>query len=448
MKKKLERLNDYLNANEEIEYEHTIRKGFSNIKFPQDKKEEYRKRLSDEFELIECVNNRLHLQILVLLEMAKFLRNNRIFFIPPSELSDSLILYCLHFSYVDPITLNLPFRGFIEINSLMFPKFGFFIERGGKQKLITHLKKVFGKEYIKDVVPQSAVVPGDSFSNHIPYTVVSSIDIEQFFPTTIGREGKKVVVCEREQIRDCEILYFMCIETDNYKDIATGFEDMNILYPEKIPLDDEKTFELISSGHGEGLGQFAKPYLRGLLSIFKPRNFAEFIAFYLTTLYSQRKKGTCYEYLKRAKGKEEFTEIKKRLKTLFPYEKHISSSMVDSLSKIKSLESILNETYGLILYDDQAFLILTEYAGFTPFDAHQILLNFRVPIPGKDEEIKRDFFKNAVEKGHDAKEAKEVWKAINIFAPYLKKASLIHSLLPDYWRYFLKSRKMEEEIKL
>lgn len=123
-----------------------------------------------------------------------------------------------------------------------------------------------------------------------------------------------------------------------------------------LPLDDKKTFELLSSGDTLGIFQLESAGMRNVLRKLKPTNFNDLVA--LLALYRPGPMENIDLYIRRRNG-EKFAYID------------------------ESLEEILNETYGIIVYQEQIILIAEKFAGYSLSEADML----RVGISKKDKEI-------------------------------------------------------------
>ncbi|NQV57387.1 MAG: DNA polymerase III subunit alpha, partial [Rhodospirillales bacterium] len=107
----------------------------------------------------------------------------------------------------------------------------------------------------------------------------------------------------------------------------------------KIPLDDPKTFELLGRGETTGVFQLESSGMRDILRNMKPDSFEDIIA--IVSLYRPGPMENIPSYIARKHGTEEPDY-------LYP-----------------NLESILKETYGIMIYQEQVMQIAQELSGYT-----------------------------------------------------------------------------------
>ena len=161
-----------------------------------------------------------------------------------------------------------------------------------------------------------------------------------------------------------------------------------------ITLDDQETYELLGRGETTGVFQLESSGMKELLKRFHPTVIEELTA--LLALYRPGPLGSGMidDFIKRKHGK---------VKVTYPH---------------PSLEDILKETYGVILYQEQVMKIASELAGFTLGQA-DILRRAMGKKKADVMEQQRDrFIQGAKEKGHDPKTAAEIFDLIEYFAGY------------------------------
>ncbi len=106
-----------------------------------------------------------------------------------------------------------------------------------------------------------------------------------------------------------------------------------------IPLDDKKTFKLISQGNTNGVFQLESGGMRQVLTQLRPESLDDIIA--TIALYRPGPMDSIPKYIERRHGRE-------KPSYLHP-----------------SLESILSQTYGCIVYQEQVMEIVRKLGGFT-----------------------------------------------------------------------------------
>ncbi len=161
-----------------------------------------------------------------------------------------------------------------------------------------------------------------------------------------------------------------------------------------IPLDDKKTYELLSRGDTTGVFQLESPGMREILRRMRPSRFEDLIAILALYRPGPIGSGMVTEFIERKQGKR---------KVEYPYE---------------GLEGILKETYGVILYQEQVMQIASELAGFTLGEADILRRAMGKKKPEEMERQREKFIKGAVERGVPKEKAEEIFEIISKFAEY------------------------------
>jgi DNA polymerase-3 subunit alpha len=161
---------------------------------------------------------------------------------------------------------------------------------------------------------------------------------------------------------------------------------------ETIPFEHPKVYETLSSGNVSGLFQVESPGMRRTLQALQPSCFEDVVA--LLSLYRPGPMQFIDTFIARKHGRETVEYIH------------------------PSLEPILRDTYGIIVYQEQLIRIATDIADYTSGEAD---LMRRAVGKKKEKELKehRDkFVPGAVKRGISQLEAEEIWSAIEYFANY------------------------------
>ncbi|MBT5876668.1 MAG: DNA polymerase III subunit alpha [Candidatus Latescibacteria bacterium] len=163
---------------------------------------------------------------------------------------------------------------------------------------------------------------------------------------------------------------------------------------EEIPLDDQKTFDLFCRGDTAGIFQFNSSWLFDYLRRLQPSAVEDLIAMNALCRPGPLYGGVVDDYIDRKNGRKEVVY-------LHPV-----------------LEKSLKETYGLIVYQEQAMQIARDMAGYTLGRADIL----RKAMGKKSAEVmaaeKRDFIGGSVANGIDQKIAEEIFDLIEYFAGY------------------------------
>ncbi|MGD2081093.1 MAG: DNA polymerase III subunit alpha, partial [Nitrospirota bacterium] len=163
---------------------------------------------------------------------------------------------------------------------------------------------------------------------------------------------------------------------------------------EHLPLDDAETFELLGEGHTTGVFQLESPGMREILRKMRPTRFEDLIA--LVALYRPGPigSGMIDDFIKRKRGE---TPVR------YP---------------LPQLREILDETYGVILYQEQVMSIANALAGFSMGQADVLRKAMGKKKVEEMERQKADFIEGAVKNGIDRKKAKSIFDLMAKFAEY------------------------------
>ena len=182
----------------------------------------------------------------------------------------------------------------------------------------------------------------------------------------------------------------------------------------KIPLDDKKTYNLLSKGCTAGIFQFEGSGMREAIKQIKPDCIEDLIA--LGSLYRPGPMDNIPSYINRKHGYEKPDYIHPKL------------------------ESILKETYGIIVYQEQVMEIAQVLAGYSLAEAD--LLRRAMGKKIKEEmEAQRSIFITGCEKHGLAREkAEEIFNLVDKFASYgFNKSHAAAYALISYQTAYLKA---------
>jgi DNA polymerase-3 subunit alpha len=163
---------------------------------------------------------------------------------------------------------------------------------------------------------------------------------------------------------------------------------------EDLPLDDPASYELFCKGFTSGVFQFESAGMRDVLRRYQPSCIEDLTA--LNALYrpGPMQGGMLDDFIERKHGRKPIT-----------YE-------------LAELKGILEETYGVILYQEQVMQIASKLAGYSLGEADLLR---RAMGKKKAEEMAKQrarFLEGAASKGHNAKKAEKIFDLMEQFAGY------------------------------
>ena len=161
-----------------------------------------------------------------------------------------------------------------------------------------------------------------------------------------------------------------------------------------ISFQDKQTYDLLSSGNTTGIFQLESAGMRDLLVKMTPDRFEDLIA--IVALYRPGPigSGMIDEFIKRKKGK------------------------IPVKYDLPQLKEILDETYGVILYQEQVMSIANKLANFTMGQADILRKAMGKKRPEEMEKQKEAFINGAIAKGITEKKAIKIFDLMALFAEY------------------------------
>ena len=422
---------------------------------------ELRERLAYELDVIRKMGFAGY--FLIVMDFVKFAKDNHIPVGPGrGSVAGSLVAYCLGITAIDPIKHNLLFERFLNPERISMPDIDidFCYER--RSRVIDYIKErygedsvtqiiTFGKLKARQVVKDVGRVLGMSFgdldkiaksipagpgvslesaleissdlqnyakkdnqhrdliehaktlegmnrhvSTHAAGVVIAPGDLTDYIPLYKSTQGDVTSQYDMKALEDLGLLKMDFLGLRNLTVIDQTLALLNErgvkLDIEKLPLDDKAVFKLFSKGNTIGVFQFESQGMREYLRKLKPTSIHDLIA--MNALYRPGPMENIDEFIKRKHGRE-------KIKYIHP-----------------DLESILEETYGIIVYQEQVMQIANSVAGFSLAQADMM----RRAMGKKQQELmesqREEFIEGAVAKGTDKKKALEIFDLIEKFAQY------------------------------
>lgn len=161
-----------------------------------------------------------------------------------------------------------------------------------------------------------------------------------------------------------------------------------------IPIDDEATYKLLSAGETTGIFQLESDGMRDILVKMQPNRFEDLIA--LVALYRPGPigSGMIDDFIKRKKGE---TEV---------------------VYDLPQLSEILDETYGVILYQEQVMRIANKIANFSLGQADLLRRAMGKKKPEEMAKQKEVFLSGAAANHIPEKKAERLFELMAFFAEY------------------------------
>ena len=160
----------------------------------------------------------------------------------------------------------------------------------------------------------------------------------------------------------------------------------------KIPLDDARTYEMLGHGDTAGVFQLESSGMRDVLKRLRPDRFEDIIA--VVALYRPGPMDNIPSYIARKHGEEEPDY-------LYP-----------------SLEGILKETFGIMIYQEQVMQIAQELAGYSLGAADLLRRAMGKKIRSEMEAQRKNFVEGAKARSVPASTAEQIFEQVSKFAGY------------------------------
>ncbi len=183
---------------------------------------------------------------------------------------------------------------------------------------------------------------------------------------------------------------------------------------DKLPLDDRKSYELMASGDTTGVFQLESTGMRDMLRGLKPDKFEDIIA--MVSLYRPGPMDNIPSYIRRKHGQE-------TPDYLYP-----------------TLEQILKETHGIMIYQEQVMQIAQEMAGYTLGGADLLRRAMGKKIKAEMDAQRKSFVEGSVARGVPEGKASDIFDQMAKFAGYgFNKSHAAAYALVAYQTAYLKA---------
>jgi DNA polymerase III subunit alpha len=252
---------------------------------------------------------------------------------------------------------------------------------------------------LKELIQYSLVLEGLNRhpSTHAAGVVIAPGDISDYVPLYQTPQTELMTQFDKDYLEKTGLLKIdmlglrtLTVIVNTLKLIKQNYGiEINI---DEIPLDDEKTYQLLGEGRTVGVFQFESSGMQEYLRKLKPSNLNDLAV--MNALYRPGPMQMIDDYIARKHGE-------KPVEYLHP-----------------KLESILKETFGIVVYQEQVMQIANQIAGFSLAKADLM----RRAMGKKDKELmakqRDEFIEGAVKNGVDRKIAEEIFDMLERFASY------------------------------
>lgn len=255
---------------------------------------------------------------------------------------------------------------------------------------------------------------------HACGVVIAPDDLVKFMPLEVSAKGPLATQYPGPQVEELGLLKMDFLGLSNLSVIQQALRIIKkvhgkVIDMSKLPLDDDKVYELFRRGDTTGVFQFESAGMKRYLRELQPTAFDDLIA--MNALYRPGPMQFIESFIKRKHGEEPITYLH------------------------PGLENSLKSTYGILIYQEQFMQASKEWCGFTGGQADTLrkaVGKKKVDLMNK---MKPLFIEGAVKVGGATAEIAETfWSQLLDFANYcFNKSHAACYALVAYWTAYLKT---------
>ncbi|MBI2964626.1 MAG: DNA polymerase III subunit alpha [Chloroflexi bacterium] len=431
--------------------------------------------------------------VLIVWDLARFARERGILMSVRGSAASSVVLYCIGVTYVDPLPTRLVFERFLNLERREMPDIDMDFQDDRRDEMIRYCVGRYGRDHvaqiitfgtlgakaaIRDVGRAMGVAQAeiDRMAKLVPQRLNMTLDLaleqsadlatlvetddqaNRLFQIAKGLEGTVrhasthaagVVITEEPLTRFVPLQRPTSDDDDSppmtqysmgpvaklglIKMDFLGLTNLTVLDRaikllerrgiklslESMPLDDRKTFDMLSSGETFGVFQLESDGMRRYIKDLRPSSVADISA--MIALYRPGPMEHITTFCDAKHG---------RAPIRYPHQ---------------ALREILEETYGVIVYQDQVLLIAQAFGGYTLGEADLLRKAMGKKIPEVMAAEREKFVAGAVAKGFSQELATTIFELILPFAGYaFNKAHSACYAMIAYWTAWLKANHPAE----
>ena len=446
----------------------------------------YHERLDYELSVIE--HTQFANYFLVVWDIIAFSRREGILFGVRGSAAASLVLFCLGVTDVDPLEYDLVFERFLNMERKEMPDIDMDFQDDRRDQVIRYVVDKYGRDHVAQIItfgtmgPRAAIrdvgrALGMAYSDvdrvarlihpragslseavsmnpeldelknadstleqlvttaqrmegtvhhvstHAAGVVISADPLEEHIPlqrpVRDEESGTPMTQFSMDPIAKLGLLKMDFLGLANLTILrramdlveSNGGPELDL---QSIPLDDQKTFDLLSAGETTDVFQLEGSGMRRYIRDLRPNNFRDIAA--MVALYRPGPMEHIDRYIRAKHGEEEIR---------YPH---------------PSVQEFLEETYGVIVYQDQVLLIVQRFAGYTLGEADAFRKAMGKKVAAIMAEEKEVFLSGSLERGYTQAEADEMFQLIEPFAGYaFNKAHAVSYALIAYWTAYFKA---------
>ncbi len=444
--------------------------------------DEAKTRLEYELSVIEQTGYPMY--FLIVRDFAIYSRDKGIYYGVRGSAAGSMVSYCIGITDVDPLYYGLTFERFLNPERVSMPDIDMDFEDTRRGEVIEYVRAKYGEDHVSQIgtfgtigaktairdigkvleimpstidkaakaVPalpnvslQSALETADMkqvlhdfpelnqvmevakriegvarhLSVHAAGVLICSEPLAEHVPLFKGKEGEQITQFQMNELEHIGLLKMDFLGLANLGVLGKAVAavkrnhgvDIDIL---TIPHDDQKAWDMLGEGDTSGVFQLESEGMRKNIRELKPNKVQELAA--MIALYRPGPLEHIPRFIRQKFGIDPI---------VYPHPK---------------MESILEETYGVIVYQDQVMMIVRAIAGFSLGQADIM----RKAMGKKNREIiekmRAQFMEGAIKNGVPEKKASEIYTLIEPFAGYaFNKAHAVCYAIVAYQTAWLKA---------
>ena len=338
-----------------------------------------------------------------------------------------LVCYCLGITKIDPLRHDLLFERFLNPDDITFPDIDIDTEIGGRERIMSWFQQKYGKECCAHIAKGKECL-------HLCGVVVANKPIANLAPLSTlsvkGPSGSQTTLncVQYDDIESSSLIKYDFIGLDTLtqmKEICElikikGDKDIDI---EKIPIDDNRTMKLFQNGQTDDIFLFSSNEMKRNLQDFHPTSLDDLVI--LNCLY-------------RPGSMDDIAAVIKHKKSENPIE-YI----------IPCIDSVLNKTYGIIVYQEQIMMLSRLIANFNKSES--ALLRMAIGMFKKEmlPALKNQFIRGGTKNGYKKTALEKLWNEIESKGRYVFNKS--HSVCYTWLAYqmaYLKANYSKEFVQV
>src|ERR1035437_2375229 len=391
--------------------------------------EEYAERLDREIQMIEKM--KFSGYFLIVWDFIRYARSRGIPVGPGrGSAAGSLVSYAMAITDIDPLQYGLLFERFLNPERVNLPDIDIDFCMNRRGEVIQYVTEKYGREQVAQIITFNtlgarAAIKDVGRALEMPYA-----EVERITKVALRLEGLArncSVHAAGVVISPQPLTALLPLYKTNRDEIVTQF-DMNGLeklgllkmdflglttltliqdalrliqkrhgvevVPEDLPLDDKATYEIFAKGFTSGVFQFESSGMRDILRRYQPSRIEDLTA--LNALYRPGpiQGGMIDDFIERKWGRR-----------AVQYD-------------LPELKELLEETYGVIVYQEQVMQISNRLAGYSLGEADVLR---RAMGKKKAEEMAKQrehFIKGALERGFPQRKVEKIFELMEQFAGY------------------------------